>query len=175
MPQFPWHHYPTEAKQMTFSEIFLDFHQQSVEANHPFSCRITLSMIMPTVSLSLGQAWFPSHTQPEPTYLGDFLTLLGQRLPPGNDVDNYHFTTAIPVVNPMGIPMSQTIKTTQVSMEFSTRIWAESHRGGELGKHGCQPVDQLRIQGVLELLNSADQTELRKRLTPAKIRELRAE
>jgi hypothetical protein len=159
MPQFPWYHDTTEAEQMTFSEIFLDFHRQSVEANHPFSCRITLSMIMPTDSLSSGQAWFPSHTQLEPTCSGDFLKLLGQRLPPDNDVDNYHFTTAILVADPMGISMPQTIQMIQVSMEVSARIWAESRRGGELGKHGCQPADQPMIQRVLELLNSADQTE----------------
>jgi hypothetical protein len=45
MPQFPWYHYPSDAENMSFETIFVDFYEQACSAGHQFSCLITRSMI----------------------------------------------------------------------------------------------------------------------------------
>src|SRR6202022_2934683 len=94
MPQFPWYHYPLEAEQMEFSDIFMDLYKQASGAGHAFACRITQSMTDPRASTE--NAWLPSVEQPEPRCLGDFLKLLGQRLP--RTPDNIHFTTTVNII-----------------------------------------------------------------------------
>ena len=80
MPQFLWYHYPQDAVNMQFGDIFIDFYNQSASAGHGFSSLITRSMVESNTVYDGEDAWKPGLDQPEPKCLGDFLKLLGQPL-----------------------------------------------------------------------------------------------
>jgi hypothetical protein len=146
MPQFPWYHCPLEAKQMEFSDIFMDLYKQASREGHAFACRITQSMMDPRATEN---SWLPSAEQPEPKSLGDFLKLLGQRLPDRNPdgPDNIHLTTT---VNIMEIPdnPNTVLDLVESAMHFSERKWQESHKGGELSKFGSFPKTEWELNGI---------------------------
>jgi hypothetical protein len=137
MPQFPWYHYPINAEDMKFSEIYLDFVAQSNKAGHPFVSRITKSMT--TTRTSSGTvAWGPSDTQPEPTSLGDFLKLIGYPLEKNTLSTSNHITTKVQV-SFVEDDLESVLQLIETAMRFSPRVWNESHKGGELSKYGTRP------------------------------------
>ncbi|KAJ9642873.1 hypothetical protein H2199_004394 [Coniosporium tulheliwenetii] len=141
MPQFPWYHYPAGAEQMSFGDIFVDLYEQASRAGHASACRITRSMTDLEANADPNNAWLSSAQQPEPACLGDFLKLLGQRLPsktPG-DPDNVHLTTVVYVVELTGQPPNTVIGVIESAMRFSQMVWQTSHKGGELSKYGSFP------------------------------------
>ena len=75
MPQFPWYHYPTDAENLHFGNIFHDLYEQAFRFEHAFAFKFTRSMTHPT---SPGNPCAASKDQPWPACLGDFLKLLGQ-------------------------------------------------------------------------------------------------
>lgn len=139
MPQFPWYHYPAEAEHMSFNAIFEDFYKQAKQAGHAFVCRITRSMTELTQNLSTEQAWYPSGQQPEPSALGDFIKLLGQRVNSDEDVGDYHLTTPVTVTEVNIEDLAGTVELLESAMRFSFRKWHLCHRGGELAKYGSWP------------------------------------
>ncbi|KAH7081916.1 hypothetical protein BKA63DRAFT_222958 [Paraphoma chrysanthemicola] len=137
MPQFPWYHYPENAKNMSFNDIFADFHRQATVAGHDFAPRITKSMTHAERGTTQEEAWYPSTAQPEPRHLGDFLKLLGD----GLDSTFHHLATVasvVPIVcaNNIHEPILALIKS---AMKFSSTTWFLSLQGGELGSYGAQP------------------------------------
>jgi hypothetical protein len=141
MPQFPWYHYPLEAEQMEFSDIFMDLYKQASRAGHAFTCRIIRSMTDPKASPE--NAWLPSLEQPGPGCLGDFLKLLGQRMPSKtpDGPDNVHLTTIVHIIDVPNASPDTVLALIESAMRFSEQTWRESHRGGELSKYGSFPRD----------------------------------
>ncbi|VUC28929.1 unnamed protein product [Clonostachys rosea] len=148
MPQFPWYHYPVGAQDMSFGEIFCDLHRQATAAGHGFAARITTSMIDPAQK-DHKKGWLPSIQQPEPKCLGDFLRLLGERLPqklPPNLSSSLHVTTDIFVCwLGEGVSAGAYLTVIETAMKFSENIWRESHVGGELSAYGNFPENDWEI------------------------------
>lgn len=151
MPQFPWYHYPADAEQLSFNAIFQDFCQQSTRTDHLFAYRITRSMTNPAECSNPEVAWLPSNEQPEPKCLGDFLKLLGQKILSDSGTGVIHLCSVVQVEPlPASPDFLQTMATVESAMNFSTRIWGESHRGGELSRYGCWPEDAEREERFLK-------------------------
>jgi len=154
MPQFPWYHYPVKAEKMPFSAIFVDLHVQAVRNGHSFAPRITRSMIEKDYSGTNDDAWLPSKEQPEPKCLGDFLKLLGHRIPTEiqGGLNPVHLTTKVMIRGIEDLDPNSILELIESSMRFSQRTWQLAHKGGELSKHGSfpstgwelDPVDAMR-------------------------------
>ncbi|KAI0380793.1 hypothetical protein F5Y04DRAFT_256723 [Hypomontagnella monticulosa] len=142
MPQFPWYKYPKKkAIKMSFGEIYMDLYQQSANAGHAFSCRFTQSMVDPEV-VDPVEAWLPSSHQPSPSCLGDFLKLMGHRVPEvSNGLSKHvHVTTVVKVKEFSCHPGPNFVLSALESvMGLFQQQWGESHRGGELSKFGNFP------------------------------------
>ena len=140
MAPFPWYKYPTDAENMAFGEIFIDLYNQAAEKRHTFAPKITASMIQSSAT-DTSKAWLPSKQQPEPQCLGDFLKLLGQRLPTDipNNISCFHATTVVSVLALHGNVHLDFLQMVQSAMRFSENIWRECHVGGELSKYGSFP------------------------------------
>jgi hypothetical protein len=137
---------------MSFNAIFQDFCQQSTRAGHPFACRITRSMTNPTECGTPEAAWLPSNEQPEPKYLGDFLKLLGQKIVSGSSTGVIHLCSIVVVGSlPTSLNFSHTMAAVESAMNFSPRVWGESHRGGELSRYGSWPMDVTSDESFLRL------------------------
>lgn len=139
MPQFPWYHYPEAAEHMHSNTVFVDFHKQASRAGRAIACRITRPMTDPKDCHDAEEVWHPSWRLPEPTCLGGFLKLLGQRLPADKSLDNYHFIAPMAVSTLSAVRPVDTFELVESAMRFSPRLWPECHRGGELAKYGCAP------------------------------------
>ncbi|KAG7285927.1 hypothetical protein NEMBOFW57_008223, partial [Staphylotrichum longicolle] len=142
MPQFPWYRYPRKkALEMTFGEIYMDLYQQSATAGHPFTCRFTRSMMDPTANDPVS-GWLPSEHQPSPRCLGDFLKLMGHRVPgiSNGDLPHVHVTTIVTTMEFCCDPTaSSVLSVLEDSMSLFQQQWQESHRGGEVSKFGNFP------------------------------------
>ncbi|KAG8529088.1 uncharacterized protein KY384_005723 [Bacidia gigantensis] len=152
MPQFPWYNYPSSAKDMTFSQIFLDLYDQAANTGHQFTPRITASMIE-SITVEVNDALLPSEHQPEPECLGDFLKLLGQRLsvdPPAGS-SYIHVTTNVLVTEITDVSRNNFLEIIRSSMEYSEDLWRFSHRGGELSTFGNFP----QISWELDVMDAA--------------------
>lgn len=154
MPQFPWYRYPGQAVQMSFGEIYTDLYMQAASAGHAFTCRFTRSMLDRAATDPV-EAWQPSPHQPSPTCLGDFMKLIGHRVPEVSNgtVPHVHLTTFVEIKELGGYPNGSTVLTIlEVSMKLFQQQWQESHRGGELSKFGnfpspdwiLHPIDAMR-------------------------------
>jgi hypothetical protein len=142
MPQFPWYHYPANAETMSFSSIFQDFYNQAIATGHPFAHRVMRSMTNPEDCSSPQEAWLPSHNQPEPRTLGDFLKLLGHKIQSESTMGQIHLCSIVQVeVCPSATDFNHTMTIIEDAMKFSLRIWQESHLGDELSLYGCWPED----------------------------------
>jgi hypothetical protein len=148
MPQFPWYHFPVKAKDMSFGEIFCDLQRQASDSGHGFAGKITESMIDPK-QVDQAAGWLSSLEQPEPECLGDFLKLLGERLPqslpPGLSTP-IHVTSPV-IVIPIGDAAGHgaILRLIEASMKFCENTWRESHMGGELSKYGNFPKSTWNI------------------------------
>ncbi|KAL2170811.1 hypothetical protein VTG60DRAFT_4380 [Thermothelomyces hinnuleus] len=136
------HRYPKKkAAKMTFGEIYMDLYQQSVNAGRAFTCRFTRSMLDPEESDPIG-GWLPSKHQPSPRCLGDFLKLMGHRVPEisnGNS-RHVHLTTVVKVIEFGSYPdPNSVLSTLEVSMKWFRQQWQDSHQGGEISKYGNFP------------------------------------
>ena len=90
MPSFPWYTYPKkEALAMSFGEIYSDLYQQAERSGHAFTCRFTRSMLDPACT-DPTDGWLPSQHLPSPTTLGDFLKLMGNRVPEASNATSPH-------------------------------------------------------------------------------------
>ncbi|KAK5654584.1 hypothetical protein OQA88_7213 [Cercophora sp. LCS_1] len=162
MPQFPWYHYRSELKSLSFNDLFNDFVKQSARAGHHFAYRLTRSMTNPAACSNVAEAWFPSSQQPEPTSLGDFLKLLGQKsLSNTSSTEAVHLCSIVGVQTPHAtLDFDRTMDIVRSAMNFSIRIWGESHRGGDLSRLGCWPDDvwngDRRLQEAIDLWKNPD-------------------
>ena len=141
MPQFPWYKYPKKAIKMSFGEIYMDLYQQAANAGHAFTCRFTQSMLDPEATDPV-EAWLPSKQQPSPSCLGDFLKLVGHRVPKvSNGTSRHvHLTTEVQVKEFCCHPgPNYVLAVLQASIGSFQQQWGESHRGGELSKFGNFP------------------------------------
>ena len=151
MPQFHWYHPPTNTKQMSFSNIFVDLYRQAFHSGHAFVPRITRSMIDSSAPGNGGEVgWEVSQVQPEPTCLGDFLKLLGQRLPDEvhSPVDYVHLTAGVAVFNLANAHADAVLMLIETSISFSRSTWQKSHRGGELSKYGSYPREDWQMDSL---------------------------
>ncbi|KAF2741523.1 hypothetical protein EJ04DRAFT_5846 [Polyplosphaeria fusca] len=149
MPQFPWYQYPQDAAMLSFSDIFVDLHDQASRNGFPFACRFRQSMMHSKhwEKTSTLNAWLPSKRQPEPTCLGDFLKLLGGQLLPGGacHTDNLHVTKEVRVF-PLESPDLWTVfDLVTEAMQFSPTMWYDSYDGGELSKYGIVPPQEWHL------------------------------
>lgn len=156
MPQFPWYHYPLDAKLMSFSEIFLDLYEKASRAGHIFACKFARSMTNKNVSMK--EAWLPSKEQPDPECLGDFLKLFGQPMAdrkPG-EVNPIHRTKVVKVIEDLKVfdnSPDELFGILEAAMRFSRPAWLESQRGGELAKYGSYPDHNWKIN-ILDAVQS---------------------
>ena len=83
---------------MSFGELYLDLYQQAARCGHASTCRFTRSMVEFACTDSMN-GWLPSQYLPIPTTLGDFLELMGQRVPESSNVSSphVHITSAVRV------------------------------------------------------------------------------
>ena len=125
---------------MPFNDIFLDLYNQASRTSHAFTSRFLASMTDPHAK-DIEQAWKPSVLQPEPTCLGDFLKMLGQRLPEdaSNAFSTVHVTITVRVKELVEEPPESHFAIIETAMQFSQRTWTESHVCGELSKYGNFP------------------------------------
>jgi hypothetical protein len=141
LPQFPWYRYPRKAIKMTFGEIYMDLYQQAAQHGHAFTCRFTVSMLDPDATDPV-TSWLPSKHQPSPTCLGDFLKLVGHRVPEISraTANHVHVTTVVKIRDFSCFQSPKTVlKALESSMGLFQQQWQESHRGGELSKYGNFP------------------------------------
>ena len=140
MPPFPWYKYPINAENMAFGGLFVDLYNQAAENRHTFAPKITASMIQSSAT-DTSKAWLPSKQQPEPECLGDFLKLLGQRLPidTPNNISCFHATTGVRVLAIDGDTHIEFLPMIVSAMGFSENILRECHVGGELSEYGSYP------------------------------------
>lgn len=142
MPQFPWYSVPTDAKKMSFGEIFQDLHTQASARGHGFAFKIFTSMIDATAKDDPERAWLPSLNLPEPQCLGDFLKLMGGRMPKSAVDDNgpLHLTTQVRVREWLKNESPNTVlDAISNTMSLCSQHFDESHRAGELSKYGNFP------------------------------------
>jgi hypothetical protein len=141
MPQFPWYHYPLNAETLSFNDIFLDLHEQASHSGHAFAYKFTESMTNAAVYNDPQKAWLLSQNQPEPRCLGDFLKLLGYRLPIRLSpvASNVHFTRLVRIGEFDNDHPDVVLAVLENSMRFSRQEWRGSHEGGELSKYGNFP------------------------------------
>ena len=139
MPSFPWYIYPKkDALSMSYGEIYSDLYQQAERSGHAFTCRFTRSMLDPACT-DPTDGWRPSQYLPSPTTLGDFLKLMGQRVPEASNAFSRH------------VHITSDVQTKELESECSPDIliarleacfkrcrtqWLESYGGGELSKLG---------------------------------------
>jgi hypothetical protein len=151
MPQFPWYKYPRKkARKMAFGEIYMDLYQQAASAGHAFTCRFTRSMLDPTDNDPVS-AWLPSTRQPNPRCLGDFLKLMGHRVPEVSNghARHVHLTTEVATMEFCGAPrLNDVLSTLEDSMDWFQQQWEESHVGGEISKFGNFPVAEWALDGL---------------------------
>ncbi|CAN9289505.1 unnamed protein product [Alternaria alternata] len=142
MPSFPWYTYPSkEALTMSFGDIYLDLYQQAARSGHAFTCRFTRSMIDATCTDPV-IGWLPSQHLPSPTTLGDFLKLVGQRVPENSNASSQHVhVTSVVHIEEFECDDSPdfVIALLEASLKNFQEQWEESHRGGELSKYGSYP------------------------------------
>ena len=142
MPPFPWYTYPEkDALSMSFGEIYLDLYQQAAQSGHAFACRITHSMLDPACK-DPTNGWLPSQHLPSPTTLGDFLKLVGQRVPEASNAfsRHVHITSGVHIEE-VGSEISPDVLISRLETcpkHFRVQ-WMESHNGGELSKFGNYP------------------------------------
>lgn len=148
MPQFPWYHYPANAENMTFNEIFTNLYDQALNSGHHFVCRITHSMTIGD-NWNTEDAWKPSRHQPEPATLGDFLKLFGLPLSlrdiTQRDIAQRRLHSSEINVQEIGeenfLDEDLIFDLMKSAMYLSQWLWAESQRGGELTHFGSWPQD----------------------------------
>jgi len=142
MPSFPWYTYPSkEALTMSFGDIYLDIYQQAARSGHAFTCKFTRSMIDATCTDPV-IGWLPSQHLPSPTTLGDFLKLVGQRVPENSNASSQHVhVTSVVHIEEFECDDSPdfVIALLEASLKNFQEQWEESHRGGELSKYGSYP------------------------------------
>lgn len=145
MPQFPWYKYPMGAADMSFGDIYADLYQQAADNGHAFTCRFTRSMLNPGM-VDRVEGWLPSKQQPEPSCLGDFLKLIGHRVPQiSNGASQHvHLTAIVEAVefsDCLGTDpeLEVVFAMIEASMEAFWADWHVSHHGGELSKFGHLP------------------------------------
>ncbi|CAN9248082.1 hypothetical protein AA0112_g11857 [Alternaria arborescens] len=142
MPSFPWYTYPSkEALTMSFGDIYLDLYQQAARSGHAFTCRFTRSMIDATCTDPVS-GWLPSQHLPSPTTLGDFLKLVGQRVPENSKVSSQHVhVTSVVHIEEFECEDSPdfVIALLEACLRNFQGQWQESHQGGELSKYGPYP------------------------------------
>ncbi|KAH7371669.1 hypothetical protein BKA66DRAFT_469263 [Pyrenochaeta sp. MPI-SDFR-AT-0127] len=142
MPPFPWYKYPQKkAIGMSFGEIYLDLYEQAARSGHAFTCRFTRSMLEPECTDGI-DGWLPSKHLPSPTTLGDYMKLIGHQVPESSNALSTHVhITSIVQVKDFVCHSSPNlvIQTLESSMALFQQQWMESHRGGELSKHGNFP------------------------------------
>lgn len=142
MPQFPWYTVPIDAKKMSFGEIFQDLHMQASASGHGFASKILTSMTDATAMDDPEHAWLPSLKLPEPQCLGDFLKLMGGRMPETAVGENspLHITTKVAVREWLKGESSNTVlEAISNTMTLCSQYFDESHRAGELSKYGNFP------------------------------------
>ena len=142
MPQFPWYKNPRKgAINMVFGEIYMDLYQQSAKAGHAFTCRFTRSMFSREEN-DVIDGWLPSQHQPSPRCLGDFLKLMGHRVPEisNGNAQHVHLTTVVQTTEFSCYPgPNSVLSVLEGSMNLFQQQWQESHRGGEISKFGNFP------------------------------------
>ncbi|KPM36151.1 hypothetical protein AK830_g10421 [Neonectria ditissima] len=149
MTQFPWYHYPLDAINMSFSEIFADLYKQASAAGHRFTPRIMQSMTDPDAVDN--DAWRPSDDQPEPACLGDFIKLIGRKVAPSERQNgphlqsSIHITSAVPIRQYDNESVGAVLWAIESSMNFCPQAWEEAHRGGELAKFGSFPSEDWQL------------------------------
>lgn len=141
MPAFPWYHYPKhKAATMSFSEIYRDLYNQASNSGHAFTCKFPRSMFY--TNLSAVEAWLPSPYFPDPTTLGDFLKMMGNRVPEASTAqsEHVHITTAVTVHEIVEhVSPEYLIKILEKLIKPFEQQWRESHMGGELSRYGNFP------------------------------------
>jgi len=148
MPSFPWYVYPKkDALSMSFGEIYLDLYQQAERSGHAFTCRFTRSML-DSECIDPTDGWLPSQRLPSPTTLGDFLKLVGHRVPEASNASSPH----VHVTSAVSIRESESqcspeivIARLEACFEQSRRQWLDSYHGGELSKFGSHPDHRWRL------------------------------
>jgi hypothetical protein len=150
MPQFPWYHYPDNAENMTFDEIFEDLYQQAIQSDHAFTCRVTRSMIERLSHQDASKWWIVSSEQPNPNCLGDFLKLFGHRVDP---LDSFFPRIKAPVtvhgVNSKW-RVDSILDIITNAIKFSSRPWNLSYQSGDISKYGGYPEDDIVLDGDRE-------------------------
>lgn len=162
MSQFPWYQQGASILDLSFSELFLDFYKQSCAAGHPLTCRITRSMIPDNLYdpyTASGDEWLPSADQPEPQGLGEFLKLIGKKTKTMDGPDSYYVAAKFSVLAVPEVNHEVTFILIRAAMQFSKRIWFETSRGGELGRHGDRPERTVDQGGMLRAFTSMSSDE----------------
>lgn len=142
MPQFPWYTVSIDAKKMSFGEIFQDLYKQASAKGHGFAFKILTSMTDATVKNDQERAWLPSLKMPEPQCLGDFLKLMGGRMPESALDENgpLHITTQVAVREWLkGENPNTALEAISNTMTLCSQYFHESHRAGDLSKYGNFP------------------------------------
>ncbi|KAG6364686.1 hypothetical protein INS49_006290 [Diaporthe citri] len=142
MPQFPWYTVPIDAKRMSFGEIFQDLHTQASAQGHGFAFKILTSMTDGTAKDDPERAWLPSLNLPEPQCLGDFLKLMGGRMPESALDKNgpLHLTTQARVREWLKNDDPDTVlEAISNTMALCSQYFGDSHSAGELSKYGNFP------------------------------------
>jgi Heterokaryon incompatibility protein (HET) len=166
MSQFPWYHYPVAAASMTWSEIFMDLHEQATKSGNSFTARFTQSMIQLSLTLSQSEAWTPSTEQPEPKCLGDFLKLLGsewEHSPPGPEkvIHLCSKARARSIDYDDSLPIQKILTMIENTIKLAPSVWSWSFQGGELSGKGSYPyapdltVKTMKMELATALENSA--------------------
>jgi hypothetical protein len=142
MPDFTWYKYPKEeALTMSFGEIYLDLYSQAARSGHAFTCKFTRLMPDATCTDPI-DGWQPSPHLPSPTTLGDFLKMVGHRVPenPTANSQHVHITSVVQVeeFECRGSP-DYFITVLESSLRASQEQWQESHIGREVSKYGNFP------------------------------------
>ncbi|CAN9224465.1 unnamed protein product [Alternaria alternata] len=86
--------------------------------------------------------WLPSQHLPSPTTLGDFLKLVGQRVPENSKVSSQHVhVTSVVHIEEFECEDSPdfVIALLEACLRNFQGQWQESHQGGELSKYGPYP------------------------------------
>lgn len=142
MPSFPWYTYPKkEALSMSFGEIYSDLYQQAERSGHAFTCRFTRSMLDP-ICTDPTDGWLPSQYLPSPTTLGDFLKLMGNRVPKASNATSphVHITSDVQIMELESECLPDIlIARLEACFEQSRTPWLESYTSGELPKLGKYP------------------------------------
>ena len=143
MTAFPWYKFPKKAIELSFGEIYSDLYNQASASGHAFTCKFTRSMIDGQCTDPIA-GWLPNPHLPSPTTLGDFMKLVGHRVPEVSDAEARHVhLTSIVLVQEFVCHSApeQVISAIESCMERIQQQWQESHLGGELSKFGNFPSD----------------------------------